>query len=219
MARNLRGLTQDQVHKLGGPSKPTQYRIETDPSYEPEGYTLDRLANALQVKRAWLEKNEGPMEEPDLSTFGGRLTLAMEEASYDAAAVAKALRGVKREATKDQILRWMADEEEPDDATKQDLSVVLAVPHKHLRVFLFGPPPPAPLDLAEREVPGLDLPRLILALEVVDEAVALAKVTLSPKGKAAMVGRAYLSLEKMGLEQREAVRDLLATALTLHGVS
>ncbi|HJV90989.1 MAG TPA: hypothetical protein VJ623_11845 [Holophagaceae bacterium] len=159
------------------------------------------------------------LEAQAFKTFGGRLTLAMEEASYDAAAVAKALRGVKREATEDLVRRWMSDEEDPDDATKQDLSVVLAVPKKHLRVFLFGPPPPAPLDMAEREVPGLDLPRLTLALEVVDEAVALAKVTLSSKGKAAMVGRAYLSLEKMGLEQREAVRDLLATALTLHGVS
>jgi transcriptional regulator with XRE-family HTH domain len=63
-AREARGFTQQEVTKRGGPSKPTLFRIESDPNYSPEDYTLERLALALQVNLHWLKTGEGLRDAP-----------------------------------------------------------------------------------------------------------------------------------------------------------
>jgi hypothetical protein len=51
------------VIKGGGPSRPTLYRIQNDPTYMPETYSLERLARALGVSIEWLALGAGQMEE------------------------------------------------------------------------------------------------------------------------------------------------------------
>jgi len=52
-------LTVADVIKRGGPSRPTLYRIQNDPTYQPEDYTVSRLAKALDVSVEWLATGEG----------------------------------------------------------------------------------------------------------------------------------------------------------------
>lgn len=47
--------------RRGAPSRPTIYRIQTDPTYVPEGYTIQRLADVLGVSFEWLANGQGPM--------------------------------------------------------------------------------------------------------------------------------------------------------------
>lgn len=61
-AKDARRFTLSEITKRGGPSKATVFRIETDPSYAPERYTLERLAAALQVNPEWLIAGQGEME-------------------------------------------------------------------------------------------------------------------------------------------------------------
>jgi len=60
--RDARRFTMSEITGRGGPSKATVFRIETDPSYAPERYTLERLAAALQVNPEWLISGEGEMD-------------------------------------------------------------------------------------------------------------------------------------------------------------
>lgn len=55
------GHTVAEVIRRGGPSRPTIYRIQNDPTYVPESYTLERLSRALDVSLEWLALGEGPM--------------------------------------------------------------------------------------------------------------------------------------------------------------
>lgn len=59
-----KGLKRSRIPGLGGPSRPTLYRIETDPSYRPENHTIERLAQVLGVSPEWLATGEGPMLPP-----------------------------------------------------------------------------------------------------------------------------------------------------------
>lgn len=52
-------LTIADVIKRGGPSRPTLYRIQNDLTYQPEDYTVSRLAKALDVSSEWLATGEG----------------------------------------------------------------------------------------------------------------------------------------------------------------
>jgi len=49
------------VIRRGGPSRPTIYRIQKDLSYSPEDYTLQRLAESLNISFEWLKSGIGPM--------------------------------------------------------------------------------------------------------------------------------------------------------------
>ena len=55
------GMTVAEVVRKGGPSRPTIFRIQNDPSYQPEAYTIERLAKALGVSLEWMEIGRGPM--------------------------------------------------------------------------------------------------------------------------------------------------------------
>ena len=67
------------VSRRGGPSRPTLHRIHTNPDYEPDEITLNRLADALGVSRIWLREGTGPMDSPTyLATGGGKAAAAME---------------------------------------------------------------------------------------------------------------------------------------------
>lgn len=61
LALKITGLTVAEVLRRGGPSRPTIYRIQNDPTYAPEAYTLERLAKALGVSLEWLAFEAGPM--------------------------------------------------------------------------------------------------------------------------------------------------------------
>jgi len=61
--RRLWGLTQTDIHKAGGPSRTTLFRIENDES-KPEELsesTLQNLARVLKCNRQWLESGKGPV--------------------------------------------------------------------------------------------------------------------------------------------------------------
>lgn len=57
----MRKLTMEAVVEMGGPSRPTLHRIEREEGYEPEGYSLERLAKVLQVRQTWLQTGEEPI--------------------------------------------------------------------------------------------------------------------------------------------------------------
>ena len=54
-------LTVADAIRRGGPSRPSIYRIQNDPSYSPEDYTLQRLAQSLDISFEWLKTGLGPM--------------------------------------------------------------------------------------------------------------------------------------------------------------
>ena len=76
LAMKTAGLSVADVIRAGGPSRPTMYRIATDPGYKPEVYTIERLATILRVSGEWIQTGEGPMEARD--------QVAEEVASYQA---------------------------------------------------------------------------------------------------------------------------------------
>ena len=57
-AREVRGLTQQQVTERGGPSKATLFRIESDLRYSAEGY-LRGCSSGLAEAQARLAKKLG----------------------------------------------------------------------------------------------------------------------------------------------------------------
>lgn len=59
--RKMWGLTQSDIHKAGGPSRTTLYRIERGESSPKElsDTSLRGLADALKCHRAWLETGVG----------------------------------------------------------------------------------------------------------------------------------------------------------------
>lgn len=63
------GIKRNAIPKRGGPSRPTLYRIENEPDYQPEESTLDRLADAIGVARDWLKTGEGPMYVSPLEAY------------------------------------------------------------------------------------------------------------------------------------------------------
>ena len=63
------GIKRSAVPKRGGPSRPTLYRIENDPEYRPEDFTVDRLADAIGASRTWLKTGDGPMFPSPLEAY------------------------------------------------------------------------------------------------------------------------------------------------------
>jgi hypothetical protein len=55
------GQTVADAIRHGAPSRPTIYRIQNDPSYAPENYTIQRLARSLDISFEWLATGQGPM--------------------------------------------------------------------------------------------------------------------------------------------------------------
>src|SRR5512133_576347 len=71
LAMEAHRLRPVDIARRGGPSRPTLHRILTNPDYEPDDTTLDRLADALGVSRIWLKEGTGPMDSPTFLASGG----------------------------------------------------------------------------------------------------------------------------------------------------
>jgi hypothetical protein len=64
-------LSVAEIIRRGGPSRPTLFRIQKDPSYMPERYTLDRLGVALNISSEWLRTGEGDMNDASRPASAG----------------------------------------------------------------------------------------------------------------------------------------------------